>query len=126
MKNTYVYKAVCGFTCIALALLAPVNEAYADGTEQLGPPGISIAEGSQVVVAGVGRSGGRPGDISIEFPADVSSAQVLLYWCGRSEADPGANDTIEVNTMDVSGPRIGGPTTESAQFPTSTYRADIT
>jgi hypothetical protein len=51
----------------------------------------------------------------------------LLYWSGRSDSgDPGASDTIQVNSEDVTGPRIGGPTPIQDNIPSHTYRADIT
>jgi len=127
MKRKYVCKAICGLICFALASLALVNEARADGTEQLGPPSIAIAQGSQIVVAGTGLNDplAQPGDITIEIPAGITVAQVLLYWTGRTEADL-PQDTIQVNGMDVTGPRIGGPTPPPIPAPSQTYRADVT
>jgi hypothetical protein len=119
-------KATLSFISCLLVSFALMSEAKADGTEQLGPPSIPIAPGSQIVVEGTGLINAQPGIISIEIPANVSIAQVLLYWTGRSvdAADAGNDDTIQVNGEDVTAPRIGGPTLPP--FPSNTYRADIT
>lgn len=117
-------KAILSVLCCTMASLLLINEAKADGTEQLGPPSIPIAPGSYVEVAGIGLNDAQPDDISIAIPPGVSVEQVLLYWAGRQTADPGNSDTIQVNGMDVTGPRIGGPTL--SPFPSSCYRADIT
>ena len=115
-RKSALTKTTLGVFGCVLAMLIPINEASADGTEILGPPSIPIAPGSDVVVAGVGLVDAQPGDISIEIPGGVSVNQVLLYWTGEyGEGD----DTIMVNGAEISGPRIGGP-------PYDTYRADIT
>jgi hypothetical protein len=129
MKGTSNFKPVFGLASFVLASLIVINAAYADGTEELGPPSIPIAEGSGVLVAGTGLNTNQPGDISIEIPAGVTVNQVLLYWGGRTDAGSplsGADDTIQVNGSDVTGPLIGGPTPIVNDIPSYTYRADIT
>ena len=127
MKTKSVYKTMCSVLCCCiLASLTLVNEAKADGTEELGPPSIDIESGSYILAAGTGLKDAQPGNISIYIPEDVAIAQVLLYWTGRSTADPDDPDTIIVNNnMEVTGPRIGGPL-HTYIYPSSTYRADIT
>ncbi len=129
MKNRYVYRLTCGLVCYVLASLTMVNQANADGTEQLGPPSIDIAEGSQITVAGTGLNASQPDQIAVEIPSDVTIAQVLLYWTGRS-VDPNDHtptDTIVVNSEDITGQLIGGPTPGLPDDRASvTYRADIT
>lgn len=129
MKNKTMYKALGVMLCCALTVMVPINEAVADGTEMLGMPSIDIAEGSQVTVAGVGLNEGQPGEIAIEIPSGVAINQVLLYWTGRS-VDPNdhtATDTIVVNSTNLTGNLIGGPTPGLPDDRSSvTYRADIT
>jgi hypothetical protein len=122
---------------LAAALLLPflgAPAAFADGTEQLGPPlGVSIASGSGIVAAGVGLShagSGQPGTISIDVPGTVK--QALLYWEGanQSAADYAATMDITVDpgsgAVAVTGDAIGGNTQYSTSFVTVSYRADIT
>ena len=123
---------------VALASLALVTasipgDARADGTEILGPPSISIANGTDVLLGGVGLFGGKgvlaPGDIVIEVPAGASVEQVIIYWAGRSSVPtvPPATTTLDVDGFTVTGDIIGGPTlfTSPGDF-IATYRADIT
>jgi len=97
----------------------------ADGTETLGPPSIDIAEGSGVVVAGVGLELAQPGTINIDVPTNATVEQVLLYWEGQ-RTTPSGDDTAEVNGTSVTGTLIGGPTLFFGSAYSSTYRADIT
>jgi hypothetical protein len=117
MKRKSTFKAICGLIGCVLASLVMINEAIADGIDELGPPSIGINPGSYVLVEGTGLVDGQPDDITIEIPAGVSIAQVLLYWSGRE----GADDTIEVDGTEVTGALIGGSATAA-----NTYRADIT
>lgn len=131
MTHKSTYKTVCGFLCSAIISLFAVNQAVADGTEQLGPPSIPIAPGSGLFATGTGLDGvNQPGVIQVDVPGDVSIAQVLLYWSGRSDGvdpEPENTDTIQVNGEDVTGPRIGGPTLNVDPYiPSHAYRADIT
>jgi hypothetical protein len=117
MKRKSTFKAICCLVSCVLASLVMINEAKADGNDEPGPPSIGINPGSYVLVEGVGLVDGQPDVITIEIPAGVSIAQVLLYWSGRE----GADDTIEVDGTEVTGALIGGSATAA-----NTYRADIT
>ena len=120
MKIKSTFKTVCGLVSCVLVSLVMISETNADGTEQLGPPSISIALGSYVLVEGTGLVDAQPGDITMEMPLDANIAQVLLYWTGRN----GTDDTIEVNGTNVTGSLIGG--TAVPETAAVTYRADIT
>jgi len=117
----------CGVVSCIAASLVLANQAQADGSEELGMPSIPIAQGSDVMIEGVGLVNGQPGDISIDIPAGVSVAQVILYWNGTSSVEHGVEDTIQVNGSDVTGPLIGasGPNLGTSAD-SGTYRADIT
>ncbi|MDF7825070.1 hypothetical protein P4B35_13690 [Pontiellaceae bacterium B12227] len=132
MKRKCALTAFSGILCFSLVSFALVNQTIADGTEQLDIPSIPIAQGSQMTVAGTGLYDLLPGetsDISVEIDAGASIKQVLLYWTGRTwyyDPDPGDEDTITVDTIEIKGERIGGPTPPPTRAPCSTYRADIT
>jgi hypothetical protein len=85
--------------------------AAADGSEMLGDPSIAIANGSQVLAAGIGLENAQPGNIDLDVPAGLTVEQVLLYWNGFSANAVGldATDTIDVSGNAVVGTRIGGP-----------------
>ena len=70
---------------IATTLLPSWNGVSADGTETLGPPSIAIAEGSGVIVAGVGLEAVQTGTINLDVPAGSTVKQVLLYWEGPDQ-----------------------------------------
>lgn len=127
MKRKYSSNILCGFMSCILASLGMINEAKADGWDQLGLPSIPIAQGSEVLIEGIGLENGQPGDISIEIPAGVGIAQVLLYWNGTSSVEHGVEDSIQVNGNSVTGPLIGasGPNMGTSAD-SGTYRADIT
>lgn len=127
MKIPIGYKAACGLISCLLISLFTAGEVIADGSEQLGMPSIPIAEGSDVIVEGVGLVDGQPGQISIEIPAGVSVEQVLLYWNGTASTEHGVEDTILVNGSSVTGPLIGasGPK-PGTSADSGTYRADVT
>jgi len=100
--------------------------AYGDGNEILGAPGIAIAPGTGVVAAGVGLNASQPANLDITIPGGVSIEQVLLYWYGRGSGD-GVNgdDMITIAGNSVQGTLIGE--TLGLPFPPSqVYRADIT
>jgi hypothetical protein len=124
--------APLGAVFLLFALAAPA--AFADGTEELGAPGIPISSGSGFVAAGVGLSAlgdGQPGTISVDVPGAVQ--QALLYWEGANEDAADYTATMEI-TVDpngagavaVTGVAIGGNTQYSGGFVTVSYRADIT
>jgi hypothetical protein len=119
---------------IFIALLVSVASAaitFADGTEELGMPGIPIASGSGFVSEGVGLFGGigilTPGTINVSVPAGASVEQVILYWAGVSNTDPDLTTSIVVDGNTVTGDSIGGPTfLPGPNTQLITYRADIT
>lgn len=102
------------------------SDVFADGTETLGPPSITIASGSGAVAAGVGLRNGQPGDITIDVPAGVTINQVLLYWEGQMSTDLPGDDTITVNGNSVTGMLIGGQAFFFSGAYSSAFRADIT
>jgi len=110
---------------ILLALLLTVvgSVALADGTETLGPPSISIAEGTGIIAAGTGLVS-QPGTIDINVPGTVN--QVLLYWEGQMATNVAGDNTIVVNGTEVTGSLIGGPTFFFDGAYSSAFRADIT
>lgn len=95
-------------------LFVPSAEVSANGTETLGPPNITIAQGSGIVAAGTGLAT-QPGTININVPGDVN--QALLYWSCTGTGD----NTVTVNGNPVTGTFIGGGTPTGSSF-----RADIT
>lgn len=102
--------------------------ASADGTETLGPPTITPAEGSGIAVGGTGMVV-QPSTIDVEVPTGASVEQVLLYWEGQSTAATG-DDDIVIEDDAVQGTLIGGPTFffgigDNAHW-SAAYRADIT
>jgi hypothetical protein len=117
----------------ALLFTIPTGEALANGTEDLGPPSITIEAGTDIIVAGKGLSGGVdglsvPGTITFTVPSGATVKQALLYWEGNlnPSASPPANDTINVDGSSVTGELIGGidHPTRDVQF--VAYRAVIT
>ena len=102
--------------------------ALADGTENLGTPGIGIGAGTGIVAAGTGLQDVQPGPITIDVPGNV--VQVLLYWTGAVTSNAPSDDTINVDGNPVNGILIGGPTlfftAFGKDFYYSAYRADIT
>jgi hypothetical protein len=119
-----------------VALMWWAGPAGADGTETLGPPTITLADGDDFVGAGVGLfgtepTGPEPGGsrpVSLTVPAGATVQQVLVYWEGQSTTPGGPTDTILVNGTAVTGQLIGGPTDFGRAGPviTQTYRADVT
>lgn len=122
MKRILMLSVLVVFLGLHLAGV-PVSEVFADGTETLGPPSISIASGSGIIAAGTGLET-QPGVINISVPGNVK--QVLLYWSGGSiMPDPGDN-TIRVNGELITGTLIGGPAPFYNNIQFSSFRADIT
>ncbi len=112
-------------TIAGVAFVAPT--AYADGTETLGPPSVTIASGSGTSIGGIGLHDGGPGSFDVNVPLGATVEQVLLYWEGLAMAEAsGFDDTATVNGNSVTGTLIGGPTRFFIQAFSSSYRADIT
>jgi hypothetical protein len=115
----------------ALALWAP-HTALADGTETLGTPSVPIADGTDLIVAGVGTEQHPGSAVPLDFvvPAGASIEQVLVYWQGEVthlNSDPGApDDTISLDGVPIAGTLIGGPSNPFINELFYTYRADIT
>ncbi len=119
------------FLCTgALAFVGLSTETvWADGSEGgLGAPGIAVAAGSGIVVAGTGAET-QPAIIDINVPG-TSVAQALLYWTG--EGDSPGDDTIDVDfdagSISIAGDLIGGPTfffNAGSAIYLTTYRADV-
>jgi hypothetical protein len=116
-----------------IAALATASAALADGDETLGTPSVPIADGTDVVVAGVGTQGhaDTPVSFGVAIPAGASVKQVLVYWQGQTTTDSsivsGIPDaTIAVNGNSVAGTLIGGPSNPFLRELFWTYRADIT
>lgn len=97
---------------------------WADGNETLGPPSLTVAEGTGIVAAGTGMLILQTSTITVEVPLGAEIKQVLLYWEGMmtSKNVPGDN-TILVNSNPVTGTLIGGASLGTRH---STFRADIT
>ena len=97
-------------------------QVLADGNEELGPPSITIAEGTGLIAAGTGMVV-QPATIQIDVgPGTVQ--QVLLYWDGVSVGSNPPDDTIVINGNSVTGLQIGLSPFEN--FINASYRADIT
>ncbi len=113
---------------VACALVA--QSAYAfDGNETLGPPvALTVASGSEVLVAGVGMKDKFEGTINLDVPDGVTVKQVIAYWEGQalSADEQGATDDVLLNGAPVTGLRIGGPTNFFFSRWSTTYRADVT
>jgi hypothetical protein len=116
--------ALAGAVVLALTA-APAS--HADGTETLGTPSVPIADGSDLLVAGVGteQHSGTPAPFSFTVPAGASIKQVLVYWQGQITAGGQPDDVISLNGNSITGTLIGGPSNPFAQEQFYTYRADI-
>jgi hypothetical protein len=114
----------------AAALLLPIAQTRADGTETLGAPSVAIQPGTSIIAAGTGLYS-QPGTIQLAIPAGATVKQVLLYWDGAVYQGQTTDGTIRVNGVQVTGMHIGGPTglftDPSDQLVRyDSYRADIT
>ena len=123
---------------VGLLLLAIMSvRVGADGSEALGPPSITIAQGSGIVMAGTGMVS-QPGTINIIVPSGATVKQVLLYWEGLDDtldAIDQDDETIRIKksssatTTEVTGTKIGStvcctaPGIAEAEI---AYRKDIT
>lgn len=115
-------------TTLALTL-ALTSPAFADGNERLGPPiGLTVAQGSEVLVKGVGMKDKFEGIINLAVPQGVAIKQVIAYWEGQALAadEQGPTDNVLLNGNSVTGTRIGGPTNFFFSRWSSSYRADVT
>src|SRR5687768_715393 len=65
-----------------LVVALGVVTAGADGTESLGVPSLTVAEGTGFVAAGVGTEV-QPAAINLAVPAGNAIKQVLVYWEGH-------------------------------------------
>lgn len=111
---------------IAVLFNVAVNPvALADGTETLGDPSISIADGTGIVAAGTGMVS-QPGSISVNVPASATVKQVILYWEGQMLNDVPGDNTINVGGTEVLGTLIGGQAFFVNNAYSSAFRADIT
>jgi hypothetical protein len=124
---------------VLLGLVVPSTAALADGTETLGEPSITLAEGTGYVAAGAGLIE-QPGEFELNVPPGEIK-QVLLYWeghgdCGKLPSPCPLGREITVNgvaiheqpNIEIIG--IGGPTffynLNTANMYSLSYRADIT
>ncbi len=100
-----------------------------NGTETLGTPSITIANGSGFAEGGVGMVGVASGVLDITVPAGATVNQALLYWAGGTTGAPG-DDAIMVDGTEIQGELIGGPvdffSVSGVNYFFSGYRADIT
>jgi hypothetical protein len=124
------------FSLIAtmLAGAAIAAPAAADGTETLGPPTVTIANGTGVTVGGIGMFE-QPSELSITVPDGATVEQVLLYWEAGHRHDDTSGDagdeTMQVNGIEVQADtHIGGPTffygSDTGDVLSLTHRVDIT
>lgn len=105
---------------LGASLLLTQTPAFADGSETLGPPGIALQNGTQLVTGGTGMVN-QPGAINVTVPAGATIKQVVLYWAGRGTTIPPVGDNeVIVNGNSVIGAAIGNVNRTIA------FRADIT
>jgi len=109
-------------------MFTAASRVFADGTETLDVPSITIESGTGIVVAGIGLAESQPNSIEIDIPAGATIKQVLLYWSGFFLSDASATNTmtITVDSNSVTGVKIGGPAFFFSSAYATTYRADIT
>jgi hypothetical protein len=124
------WKQIAGAGAL-IAMLAAAPAAYADGTEQLGPPSIAIASGTDALVAGVGTQQypDTPVSFAVNVPAGATVKQVIAYWQGQitSESPPDhPDDEISLNGKPVTGSWVSSPTNPYFGELFFTFRADVT
>jgi hypothetical protein len=132
-REVYMSKSLTSLVALLVVTLVmgvSLNMAWADGTETLGPPSISIASGSGIVAGGTGLET-QPNTINVTVPAGSTINQVLLYWGDRFENGLSGDDTVTVGGFPVAGTLIGGPTPAAFSLDgtgkvSTGYRADIT
>ena len=127
MNGRRIVRTIGFAAAVLLAVLATTNT-WADGTEILGVPSIPIANGTNVIAAGVGLTEGQPGDIEFTIPAGATVQQVILYLSGGNFVLGEFTPTMDVtvNGMDVTVDFIGGNTKLLSTLTVVAYRADIT
>jgi hypothetical protein len=99
------------FAIAALAFAVP--GALADGTETLGNPSVTVADGTAVLAAGAGMENfpNTSNSFAVNVPAGATVEQVLFYWQGHFTLNAGTADSaISVDGNAVTGTSIGGPT----------------
>ena len=112
--------------------VAAASEAYADGTEFLGTPSITVANGSGLIAAGTGIEAAdgstmNAGTVSIDIGAGQTPVQVLAYWEGffpPGTSRPASFDVM-VDGTPYTGNLIGGYVT-SRGLHFAAYRSDVT
>lgn len=113
----------------AAAWLAAAPAAFADGTQELGPPvGLAAPTGTRMILAGVGVRDGQPQGLSIDIPAGAAVRQVVAYWAAVDWdlAKLETTDEIFLNGSSVVGNRIGDPALLFNTGYNASYRADVT
>jgi hypothetical protein len=147
MKRCVILR-LCVPILAVVSLAIPVSDAWADGTETLGPmKGVTLAEGTGIVVAGVGLADGEGGKvIAFSVPKDAAVEQAFLYWEGQTPENGDVDVEFMVNGVTISatdpgdasadGNRIGEPIlfyptilpgeTEETDIYTIAYRYEIT
>ena len=131
MNRPTIKHAAVAIATFALTVAAAA-EVYADGTEFLGPPSITIANGSGLAAAGTGIEAAdgstmNAGTVSIDIAAGQTPIQVLAYWEGFFEAGTTRPATFDlmVDGSSYTGQLIGGYVTpRGLQF--AAYRSDVT
>ncbi len=121
-KNLFLSVLVVFVAIICLGVMSV--DVFADGDDELGAPGISIASGTGMVAAGTGLATVQPGNITINISDNIK--QVLLYWSGKSALSSSGDDTIIIEDIAVTGTLVGTSYNIPAGNHKQTYRADIT
>lgn len=117
------------FLVAAAAWLATAPAAFADGTQELGPPiGLAAPAGTRMILAGIGVRDGQPQGLAIDIPAGAAVRQVVAYWAAVDWdlAKLEATDEIFLNGSSVVGDRIGDPALLFNTGYNASYRADVT
>lgn len=118
-------------TAALAASLFVCSPLLAEGTEALGPlTGVKLAQGSDILTAGVGLRVYAAGLLSVEVPAGATVKQVLVYWESLHSSATNGDAKALIEGLDVVGTRIGGATHfwggGTSERYSSTWRADIT
>ncbi|HWP91471.1 MAG TPA: choice-of-anchor P family protein [Thermodesulfobacteriota bacterium] len=119
MRKTWVLTLLL-LMCVFMPA-AQTNRVWANGTETLGKPSITIQSGTGMTAAGTGLIT-QPGTINVNVPEDSVVKQALLYWECRGNED---KNVIVNGNINVVGQKIGGPNPDN-QFPSRSFRSDIT